>query len=111
MSASCASSIGENPTGPAAATGSASKGTSARIEVKMNHCFVEPVPFDGERCNVPFDRQFGWGGLQPKRWRGTGVMVRVGENQARFKDDGGLTVVFRPVDAPSVRPVKKALCD
>lgn len=77
----------------------------------MNHCFVEPLSFDGEQWNVPFDRQFGWGGLEPKHWRGAGVMTRLGEDQARFKDDGGSTVVFRPVDDPLVQSVEDALCD
>jgi len=105
-------STGDKPTGrAAAATESATKAPLARVEVKMNHCFVEPVSFDGEQWNVPFDMQFGWGGMEPKRWRGAGVMTRVGEDQARFKDDGGSTVVFRPVDDPLVQPVEDAICD
>jgi len=76
----------------------------------MNHCFVEPVSFDGEQWNLPFEEQFGWGGLEPKHWRGTGVMVRIDKDQARFEDDGGSTVLFRPVDDPLVRPVEDALC-
>ncbi len=85
--------------------------TTARVGVEMNHCFVEPVLFDGQEWNVPFDRQFGWGGLEPKNWRGTGVMMRVSEDRARFEDDGGSTVAFRPADDPSVQPVEKTLCD
>lgn len=84
--------------------------TSARVKVEMGHCFVEPVAFDGERWNVPRDKQFGTGGLQPANWRGTGVMTRVGEDRARFKDRGGAVVVFRPVDDPAVRGVENAIC-
>ncbi len=79
--------------------------------MEVNHCFVEPVSLDGEQWNVPFKKQFGWGGMQPKHWQGSGVMVRAGENEARFEDDGGATIVFRPVGDVSVRPVEKALCD
>jgi hypothetical protein len=85
--------------------------TSAWVAIQMNHCFVEPVSFDGEQWNVPFQRQFGWGGLQPKRWQGVGTMQRVNEDMARFQDEGGAVVVFRPVDHPTVRRVEKALCD
>lgn len=83
---------------------------SVRVTIEMNHCWVEPVSFDGEQWNVPFRRQFGWGGLQPRNWQGTGVMVRLGENRARFDDDGGASVVFLPVDDPRVTPVETALC-
>ena len=76
----------------------------------MGHCFVHPVAFDGEQWNVPMDKQFGGGGLQPANWRGTGVMTRVGMNRARFKDGGGAVVVFRPVDHPVVRRVENAVC-
>lgn len=82
-----------------------------RVEVELGHCFVEPVLFDGEEWNVPFDSQFGWGGMAPKNWKGTGAMTRVSEDRARFEDDGGSTVAFLPVDHPSVRPVDRALCD
>jgi hypothetical protein len=92
-------------------TASGSEPASARVNVEMNHCFVEPVSFDGEQWNVPFKKQFGWGGPQPSHWQGTGVMVRAGKHDARFKDDGGAMVVLRPVDDPSIRPVENALCD
>lgn len=98
-------------TSPGGEASSRSEPASARVTVEVNHCFVEPVSFDGEQWNVPFKKQFGWGGMQPTHWQGAGVMVRAGENEARFKDDGGATVVFRPVDDPSVRLVEKALCD
>ena len=88
-----------------------SEPASTRVKVEVNHCFVEPVSFAGEQWNVPFKKQFGWGGQQPKHWQGAGVMVREGENVARFEDDGGAVIVFRPVDDPSVRRVEKALCD
>jgi len=84
---------------------------SVLVEVKLGHCFVEPMVFDGKRWNVPFTKQFGWGGLQPKNWEGTGAMTRVSEERARFEDDGGSTVIFLPVDHASVRPVENALCD
>lgn len=84
--------------------------TSARVKVEMGHCFVEPVAFDGEQWNVPLDKQFGSGGLQPANWRGVGVMTRIGRDHARFKDDGGAVVVFLPVDDPAVRGVEDALC-
>ncbi|WP_127479226.1 hypothetical protein [Nocardioides pantholopis] len=83
---------------------------SARVEVAVGHCFVLPVEFDGEQWNVPFEDQFGWGGLQPAGWQGTGVMVRVGEREARFVDRGGATVEFRPVTDPTVRRVEEAWC-
>ena len=38
-------------------------------------------------------------------------MTRTGDDRARFEDDGGSTVGFRPVDDPSVRPVERAGCD
>lgn len=81
-----------------------------RLDVALGHCFVEPVSFDGERWNVPFERQFGWGGLAPRGWQGSGVMTRIGATRARFEDDGGSVVVFRPVDHVSVTPVEDALC-
>lgn len=94
-----------------AATASTPALASGRVTIQMNHCFVEPVTFDGEQWNVPFEQQFGWGGLQPKRWQGVGVMMRLGEQKARFSDKGGATIVFRPVDHPSVREVEKTGCD
>jgi hypothetical protein len=95
---------------PASAS-SGSTPASARVSVEINHCWVEPVSFDGEQWNVPFENQFGWGGPTPKRWQGAGIMVRAGVNEARFEDDGGATVLFRPMDDPSVRLVEHALCD
>lgn len=83
---------------------------SARVKVEMNHCFVLPVAFDGRQWNVPFDKQFGSGGLWPKNWRGVGVMTRVSADRARFADDGGAEVMFRPVDDPRVRPVENVPC-
>lgn len=83
---------------------------SARVEIEMGHCFVEPVAFDGEEWNVRFSDQFGWGGLEPRRWQGRGVMVRVDADRAVFADRGGATVEFRPVSHPSVRRVETALC-
>ena len=77
----------------------------------MVTCFVEPVWFDGQQWNVPFEAQFGSGGMQPDRWQGAGVMVRTAASEARFEDDGGAIVVFRPVNDPSVRPVETAGCD
>lgn len=82
----------------------------ARVEIELGHCFVEPVTFDGEMWNVAIDQQFGWGGMQPSNWRGRGLMVRIGENRARYRDDGGGVVIFLPVDDPSVQEVEKALC-
>lgn len=83
---------------------------SERLEIDMGHCFVEPVTFDGEQWNVPFDQQFGGGGLQPDGWVGTGVMTRVDDDEARFADDGGASITFLLVDDPAVTPVEKALC-
>ena len=37
-------------------------------------------------------------------------MRRVGEDRARFGDDGGFTVVFHPADDPSVRAVENGIC-
>ena len=37
-------------------------------------------------------------------------MRRVGEDRARFRDDGGSTVVFHPADDPSVRAVENRMC-
>ena len=71
---------------------------------------VLPVQFDEKQWNVPLDSQFGWGGEVPRNWRGTGVVVRVDEDKARFTDDGGSTIVFRPVDDPSVQPAETAPC-
>ena len=101
----------DSPTPRGREAGTVAVPATARVEVEMGHCFVEPVSFDGESWNVPFDKQFGGGGLEPKHWRGRGMMTRVNEDLARFEDEGGSTVVFRPVDDPSVRPVEKALCD
>jgi hypothetical protein len=100
----------DSQTSPGNTASSGSDPTSARVQVEVNHCFVEPVSFDGVQWNVPFKEQFGWGGMEPKHWMGTGTMVRTGQYEARFEDDGGATLVFRPVDHPSVRPVEKALC-
>lgn len=81
-----------------------------RLTIEMGHCWVEPVAFDGEQWNVPFDDQFGWGGLEPKNWQGTGVMTRVADDEARFDDDGGSSVTFLLVDDPAVTPVEEAIC-
>jgi len=96
-----------------AAFESGSDPTSAteRLTIELGHCFVEPVDFDGEQWNVPFNRQFGWGGLEPKNWKGTGVMTRVGDDEARFDDDGGATVRFLAIDDLAVTPVEEAICD
>jgi hypothetical protein len=76
----------------------------------MNHRSVEAASFDGEQWNVPFKNQFGWEACSPPTGRAPGHGARR-EPEARFKDDGGATVVFRPVGDPSVRPVEDALCD
>ena len=37
---------------------------------------MEPVHFDGEVWNLPYDEQFGWGGDDvPSQWRGEGIMI------------------------------------
>jgi hypothetical protein len=77
----------------------------------MNHCFVEPVKFDGKQWNVEFKKQFGWGGMEPKNWKGVGHMTYVSPDEATFVDDGGAVVVFRPVGHRLVKPVESALCD
>jgi len=79
----------------------------------MSHCFVEPIAFDGQLWNVPFEDQFGLGGLEPKNWRGSGVITRISERRAQYEDDGGATVLFLPVDHPAaVFPSDgRALCD
>lgn len=59
---------------------------------------------------MPFARQFGWGGLELDGWRGTGLITRVAPDRARFEDDGGPTVVVRPVGHRTVRPVAWASC-
>ncbi len=110
LATGCTATTNSEPS-PGGEASSATQPSSARVKVEVNHCFVEPVSFDGEQWNVPFTKQFGWGGMQPERWQGDGVMVRVDENKARFQDDGGATVVFKPVDDPAVRPVEKALCN
>ena len=84
--------------------------SSERLEIEMGHCYVEPVSFDGKQWNVPFDQQFGGGGLQPRGWVGTGVMTRVDDDEARFDDDGGASVTFLLVDDPAVSPVEQAIC-
>ncbi len=109
LATACAAAT-DSPAPAVKVTVSSTGPTTARVSVEVNHCFVEPVAFDGQVWNVPFDRQFGWGGLQPENWKGHGVMTRVSEDRARFEDDGGSTVAFRPADDPSVRPVEKALC-
>ena len=49
--------------------------------------------------------------MQPRHWVTAVVMVRAGEDEARFEDDGRATMVFRPVDDRSVRAVENASCD
>jgi hypothetical protein len=112
LATGCTATTGsEQPSPRGQEAAGATEPGSARLKVEMNHCFVEPVTFDGRQWNVPFKKQFGWGGMEPKHWQGAGVMVRVAENTARFNDDGGAAVVFKPVDDPAVRPVEKAVCD
>ncbi|KRB73183.1 hypothetical protein ASE01_20700 [Nocardioides sp. Root190] len=76
----------------------------------MNHCFVETLTFDGERWNVPFRAQFGNGGSMPTGWEGRGMIERVSEAEAMYRDNGGTTLVFRLADDPSVREVDSAVC-
>lgn len=111
LATGCTATTGGNPQSRGQEASSATEPVSARLKVQINHCFVVPVSFDGKQWNVPFKKQFGWGGPQPKNWQGAGVMVRVAENTARFTDDGGSAVVFKPVNDPAVRPVEKAICD
>ncbi|MGH3346720.1 MAG: hypothetical protein ACRDO4_07040 [Nocardioides sp.] len=110
LAAGCEAGTTLDPSPPTPEAGSASPDT-AEVQVTLGHCFVEPVAFDGELWNVPFRKQFGWGGLAPQGWVGTGVMMRADEDTVRFEDDGGAVVVFRPVEHPSVNRVENAPCD
>ncbi|MEJ7795382.1 MAG: hypothetical protein WKF50_07510 [Nocardioides sp.] len=91
-------------------SGSEPASVTERLTIELGHCFVEPVAFDGEQWNVAFDQQFGWGGLAPRNWQGTGVMTRVADDEARFDDGGGATVRFLAIDDPAVTPVEEAIC-
>lgn len=95
---------------PAAPAPLADDPTPTSIRVRVNHCFVETLTFDGERWNVPFRGQFGDGGSMPPGWKGRGVIERVSEAEARYTDDGGTTLVFRLADDPSVKEVESAVC-
>ena len=112
LTAGCSTTPDDEHTSPPRpeTTSTTDERTSTRLDVEVNHCFVEPVSFDGQLWNVPFEDQFGWGGLEPENWQGSGVMVRLAEDTARFDDDGGAEVVFKPADDPAVRPVERAQC-
>ena len=110
LNAGCVAAT-DNEVSPRGVASFPSGSASARVKVELNHCFVGTVSFDGEKWNVPFNKQFGWGGTPPKGWRGAGVMVRTGQSEARFEDDGGAVLVFKRLNDPSVQPMAKALCD
>lgn len=106
-----ACSADESRPGPAAlfeAPVAASPPTT--ILVRTNHCFVEPVRFDGELWNVPFSEQFGWGGQMPEEWKGAGTIERVDEAESKYVDDGGAVLTFKPIDDASVVAVETAYC-
>ncbi|WP_067433745.1 hypothetical protein [Nocardioides jensenii] len=85
-----------------------------RISVEVGHCYVASIRFDGERWNVPFRKQFGWGGGDSghdhRAWVGSGAIVRTAPGTARYTDDGGEVLDLLPADHPSVRKVEHAGC-
>ena len=74
-----------------------------KVAISLGHCWMEPVHFDGEVWNPPYDEQFGWGGDVPSQWRGEGIMIRVGQNRARYVDGGGATLLLIPADSPAAQ--------
>jgi hypothetical protein len=87
---------------PSATTSPAPEPVTALVKVEVGHCWVEDVVFDGQAWGLTRDDQFGRGGSMPLPWAGTGVMVRLSVDQARYTDDDGAVLNFLPVDDPRV---------
>ncbi|SES40379.1 hypothetical protein SAMN05216199_3377 [Pedococcus cremeus] len=90
--------------GPAASSTATQppKPVTARVRIEVGHCWVEDVVFDGQTWGLTDADQFGTGGGVPLRWEGTGVMVRLSAERARYTDDTGTVLNFLPVGDPSV---------
>ena len=90
--------------GPAASTTAppAPEPVTARVTVEVGHCWVEDVVFDGQAWGLTPDDQFGNGGGMPPSWQGSGVMVRLSADRARYTDDGGTVLTFLPIEDPTV---------
>jgi hypothetical protein len=90
------------PSPPPTTAAPSQEPVSARVAVEMGHCWVEDVSFDGQLWGLTDADQFGNGGNPPLSWEGTGVMVRVSADRARYTDDGGSVHTFLPIEDPTV---------
>ena len=104
------SSATASPSTPPTTAAPSQEPVTARVAVEMGHCWVEDVSFDGQVWGLTHDDQMGNGGRRPLSWEGTGVMVRLSADRARYTDDGGTVHTFRPVDDPSVFRKQGRLC-
>lgn len=82
----------------------------ARVVVDVGHCWVEDVVFDGQTWGLTDADQFGGGGDMPSPWDGTGVMVRLAADRARYTDDAGTVLDFLPVDDPAAFRFEGKVC-
>ena len=96
----------------ATTTATSAPRVTARVAIRVGHCHVEYVHFDGQTWGLTDAQQFGGGGgAVPKQWpSGRGLMERLSPDRARYTDDAGTVLVFRPVDDPAVLRIEGKLC-
>lgn len=87
---------------PSATVSPSQKPVTARVVLDVGHCWTEDVAFDGQMWGLTDADQISRGGRMPLPWAGTGVMVRVSADRARYTDDEGAVLNFLPVDDPRV---------
>lgn len=100
--ASSATATRSTPSTPPTSSAPSPEPVTARVKLEVGHCWVEDVVFDGQTWGLTERQQLGTGGTMPAQWKGTGVMVRLSTDRARYTDDGGRQLTFLPIDDPSV---------
>ncbi len=97
---------------PATTTATPDRPVTARVALRIGHCHVEYVDFDGQTWGLTKEQQFGGGGgAVPLKWpSGTGLMERLSADRARYTDDAGTVLDFLPVDDPAVFRLEGKLC-
>lgn len=84
---------------------------SKAATLSVEHCWIDPVRFDGHLWAVAPDDQFGAGGGTPANWEDRGLITRVGDSRSRYEDKGGAVLRLVLAPEPEAAQVFEQGCD
>lgn len=86
------------------------QGDRAEVRLEVGHCYVEPLTFRGRVWGLTEEDQFGWGGLGPDGFVGTGAATQDGD-VLRYVDESGAELTLVPNDDPGFFDTLGTICD